>query len=118
MRVHRMKKTQRLVLAFDEAGHTVRVREYWSAFDASGDFRNLRLDWKAAQGIQFFAFEHQRVFGVQVEADGRPTGELSKAYTFNLQALKQPIIDIVTKSGWRWQPVTWDAPASLRWLTE
>jgi hypothetical protein len=118
MRMHRMRRTQRLVLHFDETSHTVRVREYWSAFDASADFRSLRLDWKAATGIQFFAFEHQRVFGVQLGPDGKPTGEMSKAYTFDLQALKQPIIDAVTNAGWHWQPLAWDAPPALRWLTE
>lgn len=118
MRVHQMKRTNRLVLHFDERSHTVRVREYWSAFDASAGAGGLRLDWKAASGIQFFAYEHTRVFGAQLGPDGRPTGELSKAYTFNLQALKGPFIDVVTRSGWRWQPLTWNAPASLRWLTE
>jgi hypothetical protein len=43
---------------------------------------------------------------------------LTQAYTFNLQSLKSPLIERVTNSGWRWQPVTWNAPASLRWLTE
>ncbi len=118
MRVHQMKRTNRLVLVFDEASHTVRVREYWSSFDASAGPQNLRLDWKTARGIQFFAFEHQRVFGAQLGPDGKPTGELSKAYTFNLQELKAPIIEAVTRAGWRWQPLTWDAPAGLRWLTE
>jgi hypothetical protein len=118
MRVHRMKRAHRLVLIFDESSHTVRVREYWSAFDASAGVQGLNLHWTMATGIQFFAFEHTRVFGAQLGPDGKPTGELSKAYTFNLQALKQPIIDAVTAAGWRWQPVAWNAPASLRWLTE
>jgi hypothetical protein len=118
MRVHQMKRTQRLVLHFNERDHTVRVREYWSAFDASAGLKDLRLDWKMATGIQFFAIEHTRVFGVQLGADGKPTGELSKAYTFNLQELKAPIIEAVTSAGWTWQPVTWNAPAAFRWLTE
>ncbi len=118
MRVHRMKRTQKLVLTLDEVNHAVRVREFWSAFDASADGRKLNLDWRTATGIQFFAFEHKRVLGAQFGPDGKPTGELSKAYTFNLQALKSPIIDVVTRAGWHWQPVTWNSPASLRWLTE
>jgi GTP cyclohydrolase II len=118
MRVHQMKRTQRLVLHFNERDHTVRVREYWSAFDASAGLKDLRLDWKMATGIQFFAIEHKRVFGVQLGTDGKPTGELSKAYTFNLQELKAPIIEAVTRAGWTWQPVTWNAPAAFRWLTE
>jgi hypothetical protein len=118
MRVHQMKRTHRLVLILDEASRTVRVREYLSAFDASAGAEGLRLAWKAQTGIQFFAFEHKRVTGAQLASDGKPTGELSQAYTFNLQALKHPLIERVTRAGWRWQPVTWNAPASLRWLTE
>jgi hypothetical protein len=118
MRVHRLKRAHRLVLFPDESSRTVRVREYWSAFDASAGPGGLRLDWKAATGIQFFALEHQRVFGAQLGPDGRPTGETSKAYTFNLQEMKAPLIAAVTNAGWRWQPVTWNTPESLRWLAE
>jgi hypothetical protein len=59
-----------------------------------------------------------RFFGVQLDASGKPTGELSKDYTFNLQELRQPIIEAVATSGWTWQLVVWNAPGSLRWLTE
>ena len=118
MRVHRMKRTQRLVLDLDERSHTARVREYWSAFDASAGPQDVRLKWVAGTGIQFFAIEHTRVAGVQLGADGRPTGELSKAYTFDLQALKRPLIDAVTRAGWNWQPLVWNTPPALRWLAE
>lgn len=118
MRVHQMKRTQRLVLHPDEATRTVRVREYWSAFDASAGARDLRLNWVTGSGIQFFAIEHTRVLGVQLDASGRPTSELSRAYTFNLQTLKAPFIAAVTQAGWRWQPVVWNGPESLRWITE
>lgn len=118
MRVHRMKRTHKLVLTFDEAARKVRVTEYMSAFDASAGAGGLNLKWHAASGIQFFQVEHKRVFGAQLDENGRPTGELSKAYTFNLQELKAPVIEAVTGRGWTWQPVTWNAPASLRWLTE
>ena len=118
MRVHQLKRTQRLVLILDEASRTVRVREYWSAFDASAGMEGLRLAWKTQIGIQFFHFEHKRVIGVQLAPNGTPGGDLSQAYTFNLQTLKGPIIDRVSGAGWRWQPLTWNAPHSLRWLTE
>jgi hypothetical protein len=118
MRVHKMRRTHKLVLAFDESRHKVRVREYWSAFDASAGGEGLRFKWTAATGMQFFHFEHKRVLGAQLDADGKTRGELATAYTFNLQALKQPIIDAVSSSGWTWQPVMWNVPAGLRWLTE
>jgi hypothetical protein len=118
MRVHKMRRTHKLVLGLDEPSHTARVLEYWSTFDASAGSNDLRFNWNAARGIQFFEFEHRRVFGAQLDDSGKPTGEFSKAYTFNLQELKQPIIETVTNSGWTWQPVMWNAPRSLRWLTE
>ena len=117
MRAHEMRRTHKLVIGLDEPSHTARVREYWSAFDASAGLTDLHLNWTVARGMQFFEFEHRRVFGVPLDASGKPTGELSKAYTFNLQELKQPIIEAVTASGWTWQPVMWDAPNGLRWLT-
>jgi hypothetical protein len=118
MRAHKMRRTHKLVLALDEHSHKVRMREYWSAFDASAGVNDMRLSWTAATGMQFFQFEHRRILGVQLDPNGKPTGELSKSYTFDLQELKQPIIDAVTASGWIWQPVMWNAPAGLRWLTE
>lgn len=118
MRAHKMQRTHKLVLTLDESSHRVRVREYWSGFDASAGAGNLRFHWTAATGMQFFHWEHQRVLGVPPGADGHPTGGLSQSYTFDLQTLKKPIIDAVLQNGWIWQPVMWKAPAPLRWLTE
>ncbi len=118
MRVHQMKRIHKLVLEFDAGAHKVRIREYWSAFDASAGAGGVRLDWKAATGMMLFQVEHTRVIGAQLGPDGKPTGELSTAYTFDLQKLKAPFIEAVTDAGWRWQPVMWTAPVYLRWLTE
>ena len=40
------------------------------------------------------------------------------AYTFNLQEMKSPLVDAVTRAGWDWRPTVWQGPAWLRWLTE
>ena len=69
-------------------------------------------------GIQFFAYEHQRVIGAQLDPGGKPTGELSKAYTFDLQRMKAPLVETVTGAGWRWQPLVWSAPKAFRWFTQ
>jgi hypothetical protein len=102
----------------DQIGSVCGSRDAQTQNTRSAGPNDLRLNWTAARGMQFFEFERRQVFGVQLDASGEPTGELSKAYTFNLQELKQPIIQVVTASGWTWQPVIWNAPASLRWLTE
>jgi len=118
MRLHQMKRIHKLVLEFDTSSHKVRIREYWSAFDASVGAAGLRVDWKASVGMMLFQVDHVRVVGAQFGPDGNLTGELSKAYTFDLQKLKAPFVEAVTGAGWRWQPVMWTAPEPLRWLTE
>lgn len=118
MRVHQMKRLHKLVLEFAEDDHKVRIREYWSAFDASAGAGGVRVAWKASVGMMLFQVDHVRVVGVQLGPDGQPTGEWGKAYTFDLQRLKAPFVEAVTNAGWRWQPVMWTAPKPLRWLTE
>lgn len=115
-RAHRVTRTQRLVMHLDEADHTVRVCEYWGAFDASAGADGLRLQWHRASGIRFFDREHHRVLGAQFDARGRPTGALSAVLAVDAQAMKRPAMAAVTGAGWRWQPVLWRAPTALRWL--
>lgn len=117
-RAHRLKRSHRLVLSLDEASHTVRVKEFWSDLDASLGADGVRAEWRLARGIQFFRYEHQRVFGLQFDSAGRPQPNLSYAYTFNIQELRQPFQQAVKDAGWTWQPVMLDAPSWLRWLTE
>ena len=70
-----------------------------------------RADWcnpppapslKPMEGVCLVEYQHERVFGIQIGPDGKPTGD---PYTFNLQELKQPIGSAVTAVGWIWQPV-------------
>lgn len=118
MRAHRMLRVHRLRLELDERRRTVRVREYWAALDGSAGPGDLRLEWQASTGMQFFQVEHRKVYGVQLDDRNRPTGALSSGYHFDLQELKAPIVSAVTESGWTWQPVMWNAPNSLRPITE
>jgi len=118
MRVHQMRRTQKLVLQLDAAAGKLRVREYWSAFDASAGSGNLKLDWKTATGVQFFQIERSTVVGLQFDPAGQPTGEWIKTFTFDGRVMKLPLIEIATSNGWDWQPVMWDGPKALRWLTE
>lgn len=117
-RAHGMRRTHRLQIDLEQDSHTARVTEYWGAMDWSAGRRGGEIKWHAARGIQFFEYARERVFGLQFGPDGRPSGALSHAYTFDLQELKQPFLRAVTEAGWTWQPVMLNAPGSLRWLTE
>ncbi|MDN5926990.1 MAG: hypothetical protein L0I29_07955 [Hyphomicrobiales bacterium] len=106
MRVHGMKKGYRLVFRFDKGGHNVRAQDRYASFDwsAGGGPDLLSLNWKMSLGITFYEYQHERVFGLQFK-DGKPTFDLSYAYTFNLNELKQPMIEIIRHSGWNFRPV-------------
>jgi hypothetical protein len=106
MRVHGMSKGYRLVLRFDEGAHNVRAQDRYASFDWSAGRGPdlLSLDWQMSLGITFYEYRHERVFGLQFR-DGKPTFDLSYAYTFDLNELKQPMIEIVRHAGWNFRPV-------------
>jgi hypothetical protein len=106
MRIHGMSKGYRLVLRFDEGAHNVRAQDRYASFDwsAGRGLDLLSLNWNMSLGITFYEYRHERVFGLQFR-DGKPTFDLSYAYTFDLNELKQPMIEIVRQSGWNFRPV-------------
>lgn len=117
-RIHGMRRLHRIVLALDQTAKKVRVTDYQSTYDWSAGGGGAKLDWHFQAGVVFFQYEHQRVFGLQLDEHGQFKPELSYAYTFNLQEMKAPIMRAVIQSGWSWQPLAWNAPAWLKWLTE
>lgn len=117
-RARSMTRTSRIRMVLDEATRTVRATDYAASFDWSAGRGGANLEWKTGFGIVFFQYEHQRVFGLQLDEQGRFKPELSYAYTFNLQEMKSPLIEAVTRAGWNWRPTVWQGPTWLRWLTE
>lgn len=117
-RARGMKRTLRIRMVLDEATHTIRATDYAASFDWSAGRGGANLEWKTGFGIVFFQYEHQRVFGLQLDEQGRFKPEPTYAYTFNLAEMKSPLIDAVTRTGWNWRPTVWQGPTWLRWLTE
>jgi len=106
MRIHGMSKGYRLVLRFDDGAHNVRAQDRYASFDWSAGRGPdlLSLNWQMSIGITFYEYQYERVFGLQFR-DGKPTFDLSYAYTFDLNELKQPMIEIVRHAGWNFRPV-------------
>ncbi|MBK8036981.1 MAG: hypothetical protein IPK22_07565 [Verrucomicrobiaceae bacterium] len=117
-RAHGLRRSFRLRLSLDEPGRVVRITDYSSTCDWSAGPRGASLDWKASTGIVFFQVERQSVFGLQLDEHGRFKPELAYTYTFNLDEMKSPLREAVTRSGWTWRPTVWQGPSWLRWLTE
>lgn len=116
--VHALRRTHRMVLRPDPVTRRVRVTDYMAAWDASLGRNGAKLDWRAGTGITLFQVESVRGLGWQLGPNGLPTPDLSYQYTFKLSEMRAPAIATVTGSGWTWQPVAWNGPAWLRWLTE
>lgn len=117
-RAHGMRRTIRIQLKLDERNGVVRATDYAADYDWSAGRGGASVEWKAALGIVFFQSEQQRVFGLQLDEQGRFKPELSYAYTFNLNEMKSPLVAAVTGAGWNWRPSVWQGPRWLRWLTE
>ncbi len=117
-RARGMKRTFRIRLMLDEKHGTVRATDYVASFDWSAGRGGAEVEWKTGLGIVFFQYEHQRVFGLQLDEQGRFKPELSYAYTFNVNEMKSPLITAVNRAGWNWRPTVWQGPTWLRWLTE
>jgi hypothetical protein len=117
-RLRGMNHTFRIRLTLDENSGAVRATDYAAQYDWSAGRGGADVVWKSSTGIVFFQHEHKRVFGLQLDDQGRFKPELSYAYTFKLQEMKSPLIEAVTRAGWNWRPTIWQGPAWLRWLTE
>ena len=105
-RLHGMTRSYRLVLRLDDEAHNVRAQDRYASMDWSAGFLQAAasLDWKVEWGITFWHYRHERVYGLQFR-DGRPTVDLEYRYTFDLQELKQPIIEMTRHAGWNYRPV-------------
>jgi hypothetical protein len=117
-RAHGLRRTFRIRLALDPSSHTVRATDHVAEYAWSAGRDGARIEWKAMTGIVFFQMEQRRVFGLQIDEQGRFKPELSYAYKFNLSEMKSPLINAVTRAGWNWRPTAWQGPVWLRWLTE
>ena len=117
-RARRLTRTYRIRLRLDARTATVRATDDTAAFDVSVGHGGSEIAWKASLGILFLHREHHRVLGLRLDEHGRFHPEPSFAYTFDANELKAPLMEAVTRAGWRWRPTVWQGPRWLCWLTE
>lgn len=117
-RARGLRRTFRIRLTLDAAAHTVRATDYAANLDWSAGRGGADIEWQAMMGIVFFQVEQHRVFGLQLDEQGRFKPEQSYAYKFNLSEMKSPLVAAVTRAGWTWRPTLWQGPPWLRWMTE
>lgn len=117
-RAHGIRRTHRIIMRLDEEHATVRPTEQMSMLDWDAGKSGGSVRWATQRGITFFQYQHERVFGLQLDSNNRFTPNLSYSYTFNLQEMKAPLIAAVRQSGWKWRPTLLDGPKWLRWLIQ
>ncbi|MFT7723947.1 MAG: hypothetical protein QM788_14145 [Roseateles sp.] len=106
--LHTVKRTGRLLLRLDPARPRVEVVEQWGAWSADAGPSGLQIRWQTARGVRFFERSRDAVLGLQLDVQGRPTGQWHHTMGLDLQALKAPVIEVVSAAGWVWQPVLLD----------
>ena len=102
-----LKKLYRLKLRLDKDAHRVMAQEMsssvsWNVDPTSSAAANFR--WTYFKGINFFQYERGVAYGLLFK-DGTLKFDKAYDYRFLISEIKNPIIDIVTGSGWDYSPV-------------
>ena len=76
-RAHGMRRIHRVRMNLDDASRKVRATDYQSAYDWSAGASGAGIAWKASTGVVLFQYDRQRVYGLQLDRQGRRTAHLS-----------------------------------------
>jgi hypothetical protein len=102
-----VRKAYRLRLYFDETARRCGALDEFGEVDWSAGLLaapRIHYSRKFFRGVQLVRKERGVAYGFAT-----PTGGLAKVldYKFDIDELKQPVIDVVTGSGWTYQPILW-----------
>jgi hypothetical protein len=102
-KVHRVKILQ---LKLSDHDKTCRAVEISKKVKASAEGSSLRFAFSLSffRGIVFGQWEYEKEFGL-IFKEGRLTLGTAYAHKFNLNEFKNPVVNIIVSSGWRFKPV-------------
>lgn len=101
-----VRETYRLRLYLNEAAHRVGALDESSEVDWSAGLigtPTFRFNKSTFRGVQLFTYKREVAYGFDTPTGGGFGKQLD--VTFNLDALKQPVIAAVTAAGWSYAPV-------------
>ena len=91
-----------LDMKLDERRGTVSVIEHKKKVVKEKGIFSLKAQLEYFRGISFKSYEAGVTYGLSyVDGEFKVTGH---RYRFNVQEMKNPLIEVVTRSGWKWQP--------------
>lgn len=95
-------------LKFVEGKAIVLAQDYFRRFEYTGGvgMKGVRFAYQFSffKGISFFQYERGAQYGVLIK-DGRLQIDYAYNYKFSFSEVKNPIIEILTGSGWEFRPV-------------
>lgn len=103
-----LRKAYRLRLYFDEAGHRCGALDEFGEIDwSAGVLGAPRVYFQRSffRGVQLVRKERGIAYGFKTPVGGGAGKVLD--YSFDIDALKQPVIEAVTAGGWTYQPILW-----------
>jgi hypothetical protein len=93
----------------DEANHAVRAIDFSRRVSWSAGVPRTAFSFSFVRGIVFYEFESARMYGLFFK-DGAWQLDDAYRYSYNLNELKQPIVEAVVAGGWIYQPVAFFLP--------
>ena len=103
-----LRKAYRLRLGFDERRKKVNAIDEFTEieWDAQGlTAPSIRFRFRFFRGVTLARYERGVAYGFRGPL-GQAGGKVLD-YTFDMMELKGPVIELVTSSGWKFQPVIW-----------
>lgn len=100
-----LRRAYRFHLDLDEAARTLRVLEKTYKIAWGGGIRSLSGRVAFFQGITFASIESGARYGLAFEPGKGLSADRHYTYRFNASEIRKPLAQIVTGSGWTWQPV-------------
>lgn len=103
-----VKKAYRLRLYFDEARHQCGALDEFGEIDWSAGLLSapgVHFSQSFFRGIQLVKKERGVAYGFKTPTGGGAGKVLD--YAFDIDEVKQPVIDAVVASGWTYQPIVW-----------
>lgn len=58
--------------------------------------------WSGHRGIDFYQYDWNAAYGV-IYKEGKLKVDFAYKYKFNLQEMKNPLIEVITENGWTWK---------------
>jgi hypothetical protein len=106
MTVNKVSRVEILRMRLSDYDKSCRCIEISKALKASADGSSLQFAFSFSffRGIVFGQWEYEKQFGL-IFKNGGLTFDTAYEYKFNLSELKNPIVNVVVSSGWRFKPL-------------